>query len=147
MAYEQNLPIQQFSALMSGNQVSMPTGTFTPTSVAPTDYLGAQALYQQQLNSNYQSQMAQYQGQMGGLYDLAGSLGSAAIMYSDERVKTDFQHVGSDGKRDWFDYRYLWDEPGTVRRGVMAQQLLTTDPQAVHVHDSGYLMVNYASLD
>jgi hypothetical protein len=67
--------------------------------------------------------------------------------YSDERMKTDIQHVGHDGKRDWFDYRYLWDEPGTVRRGVMAQQLLTTDPQAVHVHDSGYLMVNYASLD
>jgi len=146
MAYAQNLPIQQFSALMSGNQVTMPTQNFTPTGVAPTDYLGAQALYQQQANANYQTAAQQQAGMLGGLFQLGGSIGSAAIMASDARLKTDIEPFGKHNGRDWWFYRYLWDAPSVRRLGVMAQQLLKTDPGAVVVHPSGYLMVNYASL-
>ena len=144
LAYQQNLPIQQFSALMSGNQVSMPTGNFTPTSVAPTDYLGAQALYQQQANANYQAQVQQQQGLLGGLFQLGSA---AATAFSDARLKTDIAATGEGwGGNRLYNYRYLWDEPGTVRRGVMAQEVARTRPDAVYMHPSGFLMVDYGAL-
>ena len=67
---------------------------------------------------------------------------------SDERLKADIKPVGTDAKgRKWYDYRYLWDAPGTVRRGVMAQEVRETDPGAVATHESGFLMVDYAKLE
>ena len=45
-----------------------------------------------------------------------------------------------------YSFRYLWDDTAYV--GVMAQDLIQ-DPvraEAVHVHTSGYYMVDYASL-
>jgi hypothetical protein len=67
-----------------------------------------------------------------------------ASLFSDMRLKTDAEPIGYDenGVR-WWTYRYLWDEPGTQRVGVMAQE---APAHAVHVHESGFLMVNYGAL-
>lgn len=88
----------------------------------------------------------------GSLLDTAGKVvGTAAKVasaFSDERLKTDIRPAGSDHKgRDWYDYRYLWDAPDVTRRGVMAQQILASDPDAVSMHESGYLMVDYSKLE
>jgi len=75
-AYQQNEPINQLGALLSGGQVSAPQGIgYTPTSVGQTDVLGANALSLNQQNQNYQARSAQQSGLMGGLF----SLGTAAI--------------------------------------------------------------------
>ena len=82
----------------------------------------------------------------------AGQVASTAAavlgLFSDVRLKTDIEPAGTDAQgRAWYDYRYLWDPEGTIRRGVMAQEILHTDPEAVSVHPSGYLMVDYAKLE
>lgn len=75
-AYAQQLPINEFDALMSSGQVAAPSAAqISPTAVAPTDVTGAYALQQQALQNAYQSQMANYQSGLGGLFNL----GSAAL--------------------------------------------------------------------
>lgn len=75
-AYLQNLPIQQLQALLGTGSVGSPQGVqYTPSSVGQTDVLGAQALYQNQANQNYQAQLAQRNAQLQGLFQL----GSAAM--------------------------------------------------------------------
>jgi hypothetical protein len=75
-AYLQNQPINQLSALLSSGQVQMPTGiNYSPTQVAGTDVLGANAMALQQQNANYQSKMGLYGGGLSGLF----GLGSAFI--------------------------------------------------------------------
>jgi len=75
----------------------------------------------------------------------AGLQFASGLALSDERLKTDLQWAGHDGRRDWWDYRYVWDEPDTRRRGVIAQDVLATDPDAVSVQ-GGWLMVDYGKL-
>jgi hypothetical protein len=82
-------------------------------------------------------------GQMAG--SAAGAFG--ALMASDGRLKTDMQTVGYDHKgRRWIDFRYKWEEPGTVHRGVIAQEILHSDPDAVLVDQDGVLYVDYSKL-
>ena len=104
---------------------------------------------------------AMWRGRMaatrGGLGNVAGMFmgspgmgggGMGGSVPSDRRLKKDIEHVLIDAKgRDWFDYRYVWqDDDEPKQRGVMAQQMLTTDPQAVSLAPTGYLQVNYGAL-
>ena len=74
------MPLNEVAALLTGQQVQTPQLANTPqVGVAPTDVMGA-------YNTQYQGQLAQYQNAqkqqasaLGGLFGLAGSLGSAAI--------------------------------------------------------------------
>lgn len=72
-SYAQELPINEFNSLMSSGQVTQPTSTPAQTAVAPTDVEGAYALQQQALQQDYQSQMAQYNSGLGGLFNLGSS--------------------------------------------------------------------------
>ena len=65
---------------------------------------------------------------------------------SDIRVKTDIEPAGERGGHNWYRFRYVWDEPGIVQEGVMAQEVLETRPDAVLTHPTGMLMVNYSAL-
>ena len=84
---------------------------------------------------------------------IAQMVGSAAqtaatvMAMSDVRLKTDIEPVGTINGRNWYRYRYLWDDPGVIQHGVMAQEIARTDPEAVSVHSSGYLMVDYGRLN
>jgi hypothetical protein len=131
-------------------------------SQAELDRLYQQYLLQQQYGQN---QIAQTQGLLGtipALYAGASTQGTqvnsqapaqiigqalqtaAMVAASDIRVKTDIEPIGKRGEHNWYRYRYVWDEPGTVREGVMAQEVMHTG--AVSVHPSGYLQVNYGAL-
>jgi hypothetical protein len=80
---------------------------------------------------------------MGGLMQL----GSAAIMASDETLKTDKRllRVRPDGVEVWA-FRYLDDPEGVTRIGVMAQQLRKIRPDLVVKRADGTLAANYAAL-
>jgi hypothetical protein len=82
---------------------------------------------------------------------IGGVLGTIAAVlpfFSDERLKRDIRFVGRDASgRNWYDFRYSWDAPNITRRGVIAQEILRTDPDAVSVGPFDYLMVNYARLN
>lgn len=134
-----NQPINELTALLSGSQVSNPAQMSSPTpqaSVAGVDYTGL-------VNQQYQAKLAAHQAQMGGLFGTLGTLGSAAIMASDERLKTDISRVGTlDNGLPVYAYRYKAGGPSHI--GVMAQDVALFRPEAVAVMDSGYLGVDYA---
>ena len=98
------------------------------------------------------AQILQMGGQVAGMFmGGAGGMGGGGggSVPSDVRLKRDIEHVLTDAKgRDWYDYRYVWqDDDEPKQRGVMAQQILSTDPHAVITDDpSGFLKVNYEAL-
>lgn len=142
-AYAQNQPLNQFSALLGSGQVAMPNGVqYTPTQVGQTDVLGAYGLNQQAQQAAYQAKANQQSGLMGGLF----SLGSAAIMASDRRLKTHIREIGrrADGLGIYV-YRYVGEV--AERIGVMADEVRKIRPDLVIRGSDGFDRVNYAGLD
>ncbi len=141
-AYIQNTPINQFTGLLGLGQVGQPQGiSYTPSQVASTDVIGANALTVQAQQAAANRAAQQSSGLMGGLM----SLGSAAIMASDRRLKTDRKHLRTrkDGVRVW-SFRYR--SGGPVHIGVMAQELRKVRPDLVIRRPDGFMAVNYMPL-
>lgn len=68
-------------------------------------------------------------------------------MLSARGLKTDVELEGLDPRGfGIYSYRYVWDEPGTRRTGVMADEVASVVPAAVLTHPSGYRMVDYGAL-
>lgn len=67
---------------------------------------------------------------------------------SDGRAKRDIEttHYDRRGRR-WVNYRYHWDDPDVRRHGVIAQEILETDPEAVVTDPSGTYWVDYSKLE
>lgn len=139
-----NQPLNEISALLSGTQVSSPGSMYsaTPgTQMAGVDVAGL-------IGQDYQNRLQASQGAMGGLFGLGGStLGAAGnaggfgALFSDERLKTDVEHVGyTHAGTPIYTYRYVWGGP--VHMGVMAQDV----PEAAEVHSSGFLTVDYGKV-
>ena len=109
-------------------------GNYNPPNNAPNGN-AAGVNYSGLVGDKYKADMAQYQSDqanksatMGAL----GSLGGAMLMKSDRRLKRDIRAVGQRGPFTLYEFRYLWDAPGTVRRGYMAQEVIRIIPAAVH---------------
>jgi hypothetical protein len=89
-------------------------------------------------------------GLLGGLGSLAGGIGSmaAGFGWSDERLKTDIQQVGTlKNGIPLVEFRYKWDEPSTRRVGVLSKDVREVMPEAVATDpESGYDLVDYAAL-
>lgn len=138
-------PINEITAAMSGGQVNMPQFTSTPSSgIANVDQAGLiMDNYNAQMQ-NYQMQQQQSQGMLGGLLGLGGKIG-AALITSDRRLKADIEQIGQNGPLGVYRFRYVWDEPGTERRGYMADEVQRVKPEAVS-EVGGYLAVDYAQL-
>lgn len=72
---------------------------------------------------------------------------SALFAGSDERLKTDIERIGEDPRGfGVYRFRYVWEDEGVSHVGVMAQEMLHVMPDAVAMHPSGFLMVNYGAL-
>jgi hypothetical protein len=80
-------------------------------------------------------------------YLSANAQAAAAAGASDERLKEDIETIGHDAKgRRWVEWTYrFW--PGKRFRGVIAQEVIKTDPHAVREGPGGFLFVNYAALE
>lgn len=127
-----NQPINEFTALASGGQVSMPQFGSTPqTGVGGVDYTGL-------VNQKYQSDVANSQAKAGGLF---GLLSSGIGLFSDRRLKRDIKRVGTlDNGLAVYSYTM---NGGPVQIGVMADEVEAVMPWAVSSHPSGFKMVNY----
>jgi len=140
---EYNNPVNVISSLLYGGQVNNPAtaSSATPqTSVGGVDLMGA-------VNNAYNQKVAQSNAMMGGLFGTAGTLGGAAIRASDRRLKRDIVRIGTTPSGlPWYRYRYVWDAPGTVREGVMAQEVLAIIPAAVVRMANGFMAVDYAQV-
>lgn len=137
------MTLNELNALLTGQQVAMPNMPNTPRATmgdAP-NLLGA-------ANSQYQSNLDQYNARMAFGNQLANLGGQAAgyFMFSDERLKEDVHEMGllSSGVRV-VHYRYR-GLPDRRFIGVIAQEVLRILPEAVARHPSGYLMVDYARI-
>lgn len=74
---------------------------------------------------------------------------SNPLLFSDARVKENVQTVGIDGHgRRWVAYTYKGEKPGAAKRlGVIAQEILQTDPHAVSQDPAtGLYLVDYGAL-
>lgn len=130
---QRNQPLNEIIGLMSGTQIQNPNSTFaqTPQSqVAGVDYSG---LVQNKYNADMQAYNAKT-GALGGLF------GAGLSLFSDARLKTNVVRIGAtDAGQPIYSYQYIWGGPTHI--GVMAQE----SPQdAVSMHDSGFMMVDYS---
>jgi hypothetical protein len=76
-----------------------------------------------------------------------GGAGSGANNpYSDSRLKTNIEYVGLENNLKTYNFNYVWDSK--KYKGVMAQDILKSHPNAVEVDkSSGYYRVNYDKLN
>ena len=111
----------------SGNDALNPDNNVDTTTDTTTLGVGTTTTQQQALN-------------IGG----AGS--SATNPYSDSRLKTNIEYVGLENNLKTYNFNYVWDSK--KYKGVMAQDILKSHPNAVEVDkSSGYYRVNYDKLN
>lgn len=134
------MPLNELIAMLSGTQVNSPQfQQVTPTNIAPAPIFQATQAQGDAAQQNYQNKLGSWNNIMG---DLA-SLGSTAMMISDRRLKRDIKLIGkTPGGHNLYEYELF----GERQRGVMADEVRLTQPEAVSTHPSGYLMVDYAQV-
>lgn len=81
-------------------------------------------------------------GSAGGLMQGAAALYSSGI-FSDQRLKSHIQRIGSHILGFGV---YLYKIFGKWEVGFMAQEVMLVKPEAVSIHSSGYMQVNYSML-
>jgi len=123
-------------------------GGYNPPSATPSGN-AAGVNYSGLVGQKYQADMAQHNANQQSRAQTAGALGSlggAMLMKSDRRLKRDIRRVGRRGGLNLYEYRYAWDRPGTVRRGFMAQEVLSVLPHAVRRIAGGFFAIDYSQL-
>lgn len=139
--YLRNEPLNTLNAVRTGAQVTNPS--WVPVAgqqvtQGPNLLGAAQSKYQSELaNVNAQNQAMANLGQ--GLF----SLGAAKIRASDRRLKSNIKRIGTHPLGIGI---YSYEIFGRPDIGVMADEVLAVKPSAVHIHPSGYMMVDYGSL-
>lgn len=141
LAAMRNQPLNEIIGLLNGSQIQSPgQANFQPQGAATTDVAGLiNDNYKQQYN-NWQQSQAQSQGLLGGLFQLGGTLGGAAIS-SDRRLKTNIKEIGNVGKLPLYSYEYTF-APGEPQVGFMADEVAEIAPEAV-VRIDGFDAVYY----
>ena len=148
-AQRRGMSLNEMNALLSGQQVSMPTmPTFNTAGRAETPQIlqATQMGYDAALG-NYNAQQAANSNTMGGLFSLGSAAlanpYSAAFMFSDRRLKSNIKRVGTHPIGvGIYDYTMM----GMPQRGVIAQEVQKVRPDLVTRHANSYLMVNYGGL-
>ncbi len=87
-----------------------------------------------------------------GAGDILGSAAQIAALFamSDERLKDNIKLIGNE--KGYNIYTWTWNKiakklgVNSPTKGVIAQEVMKTNPDAVALHDSGYYMVNYGAL-
>jgi hypothetical protein len=156
---ERASPLNEAAALLTGQQVQAPSFVNTPqTSVAPTDYMQAEAMRQAALNNAFNAKNQSYQTQLAGMYQLGsaaigaggraamggigGGGGAAGAAPSDRRLKREIRRIGT-----WVNglpiyvWRYVWGGP--LQMGFMADEVAQVHPEAVLTGPGGFFMVRY----
>ena len=156
--YAQNLSNYQMP-LNVANQLK---GLATPNYVNPAqqanttgaDIMGAtQAGYNANMGA-YNAQQAQNAGLTGGLMGLGGTLGAAAILACDIRMKENIEPIGvaNNGLTVYkFEYKPEFKDHELAGHGVhygyMAQDVEKVYPYAVYTLNDGYKVVNYGVIN
>jgi len=138
-------PLNEITGLMSGSQIQMPQFQgYQPTNIAPAPiFAGAQAAGQSAMDQ-YGIQSANANAANAGLYGALGTgAGLAAMKFSDRRLKSNIERIGTHPIGLPI---YEYDIFGERQIGFMADEVEAFMPAAVSVHPSGFKMVNYGML-
>lgn len=130
-----DLPLNELNALRASTQISNPQFSAVPQSNAQGTDISGNIYKSAQLDASNSNNF------MNGLF----SLGSAALMASDRRVKRDICRISETPvmKLPLYAFRYVWDD--VLRVGVMAQDVLKVKPEAVDQRGR-FMLVDYAAL-
>ena len=142
---QRQMPLNEITALMSGSQIQTPTfGSYQGASIQPAPIMQGTMAQGQSAMNIFNQQQAASNAQNAGLFSLGGSaLGAASMFFSDRRLKSNIRRIGTHPLGIGI---YAYEIFGIPDTGVMAQELMAVKPDAVHVHRSGYLMVDYGAL-
>jgi hypothetical protein len=141
------LSLNEMNALLTGQQVNMQQmPQFNAAQASqPVQYMqAAQNQYQANIDAYNNNNMNQ-NSQMSGLFNLGSSLGTAAFMFSDSRLKKIVGKVGEKNGIGWYLFKYLGSN--ALYEGAIAQEVQKVKPEAVKQHANGFLMVDYAALE
>jgi hypothetical protein len=146
-----NMPLNTLSALRTGAQVQNPTFINAPqqATTSGADILGATQMGYNAQMGDFNAKQAAQQNLNSGLMGLGG----AGIMaFSDIRTKENIKSVGwmSNGLPVYeYEYKPEWKNKAGHGKfiGVMAQDVIKVQPEAVVHRDDGYMMVNYGALN
>ena len=133
---QQTMPLTLYNAFSNGTQVQPPGYQSTqPVGVQGTNLAGL-------VQDTYNAQLGSYNSGMSGLYGLGGTLGAAAIMASDRRLKKNVVLVGKTNSGiPVYRFEYLWS--GEQHIGCMADEVAEVIPDAVITDWDGIQMVDY----
>ena len=146
LTQQRQIPLNELAAMLSGSQVQGPQFVSTPApSVQAGDIQGATYANYQGAQNAYNQQLASRGSAKGGLGDLAGALGSAAITkYSDRRLKTNIKKVGQLANGLFiYIFDYIWGGPQEI--GVMSDEVREIMPHAVSTRN-GFDVVDYSEV-
>lgn len=135
------MSLNEMNALLSGQQVSMPSfGNFSQAQRSETpNILGATQMGYDAALGAANANNAATSNLLGGL----GQMGQMAFMFSDRRLKSNIQRVGThESGVGIYDFTMM----GMQQRGVIAQEVQMVRPDLVKRHENGFLMVNYSRL-
>ena len=136
-------PLNQLNALRAGSQVQAPSFINAPqqATTGGVDYNQVAGLQNQYNMGLYNSKV----GQNNNLMNTLGGLGGAAIgLFSDERLKTNIQRIGTHDTLGIGIYKY--EKFGVPEIGVLAQELEKVAPDAVSMHSSGFKVIDMGVL-
>lgn len=142
---EYNQPLNRLNALTTGSQVSNPQFGSTPQqqTTAGPNYLGAAQSTGQYNQGLYNTQVGSANSANSALGSVVGS-GLGLLAFSDRALKSKIKRVGTH-RRGFGIYEYTIADRREI--GVIAQELARIIPHAVHLHPSGFLMVDYGALN
>lgn len=135
-------PLNELNALRSGVQATLPQGTPQGGGggMQGTDIMGA-------YNNQYAGQANSYNAAVGSDNANTAAMSqlamAAAMFFSDARLKDDIRLIGkTPGGSNLYAYTIF----GRPETGVLAQELLRTNPSAVSLHESGFYVVDYSKV-
>lgn len=132
------LPIQTLGTLLGESQPGSVAQNLVQTpqeQIQPANY---ESLAEQQ----YAQQNSIYANTMSGIFGIGDALAGGWAKSSDRRLKSDIARVGylDDGTPI---YRFRHVDDGRMEIGLMAQDIVGRCPEAIHLDDHGFMMVDY----
>ncbi|MGL4999525.1 MAG: tail fiber domain-containing protein [Cetobacterium sp.] len=133
---QRNAPLNEYTAMTSGSQIQNPTfqSGLGNQGINSFDISGAMKDY-------YSNKAAVANNKNAATTSFLGSA-AGAFLFSDKRLKEDIKEIGETNEGTAiYTYKYKGDD--TTHMGVMAQELMKKNPDAVKRHESGFYMVDY----
>lgn len=111
------------------------------------NYLSGGNAANQTAVNNYQAQVQAQQAQAQqdqAMWQGIGSMAGAMMMFSDARMKENIRRIGQTTRgHNVYEFNYIGDD--RQRQGVLAHEVMLTQPEAVH-DVGGYLAVDYSQI-